>query len=825
MANITPTVGTLPAWEARNNFAPAAPNGRWGMFYDSYNFEEMETNWDKSFPFQLLILNEVESGNFEVVTTDGGALKFTLPIPPDAMTISMPFAIDGAVSLGGYIENHGGAPVKTISFSGTTGVLPTRGAADTAQTPSLGQAIFAGSLQAARRLGAAISTISGTSKSNPNVYEKDRFGDDPSFMLSKSTGYYQFLLLQRFLEAYAEMKKQRINRTYRLALAIWKDEAIYITRPVVFTLKRTADSPLERRYDLQLEAFARISPKSLGLGSQQASKLVTVSGRDPNALAHILNSVRGVRASLQAGSALIRALGADIENVVFGSLREVTFMSKDALGVPLTMLDLPHALVRDFKTSVISQFNEVYATTLRLRTQAEQQSAQFLDDFNLLEDAAQVHQTKSINFTAHPAHSIFDEPQDHPEILDALDVGLLILPDAHQQNLDAERVRVRSLTRRDYEQRRDALIKVASDYADAVGAGSATYNSVYGRNTAQIARRQPTDADFDVLFQLNQAAIEVSRLAAYANLTTPAVTPIEVIAGLAAQSGIDFRPPRSKFAVPFLYGHTLEGMASIYLKDVNRWIEIAALNGLREPYVDEDGFTLALLVNAHGNTVIVADGRELYIGQPVWLESTTSPRQKRHVIAVTKIATNLYSVVLDGDPVDQFTLAAASLLRAFLPHTVNSQMLIFIPSDGPAADDPRVKPIPGVDDFDHLLTVGGIDLLLTPKNDLVITPDGDGRWSYGFTNVIQQARIILNTPAGSLKRHRGFGMAVQIGDTSVTAKDILKAAREAFTQDPTYTGVKSAKVTRTGPTAQLVLSVGISGTTQNIPIAVDLGSQ
>src|SRR6266851_975419 len=144
MANITPTVGTLPAWEARNNFAPAAPNGRWGMFYDSYNFEEMETNWDKSFPFQLLILNEVESGNFEVVTTDGGALKFTLPIPPDA---------------------------KTISFSGTTGVLPTRGAADTAQTPSLGQAIFAGSLQAARRLGAAISTISGTSKSNPNVYE------------------------------------------------------------------------------------------------------------------------------------------------------------------------------------------------------------------------------------------------------------------------------------------------------------------------------------------------------------------------------------------------------------------------------------------------------------------------------------------------------------------------------------------------------------------------------------------------------------------------------------------------------------------------------
>jgi hypothetical protein len=828
MADNTPNTSTLPAWEARRNYAPAPTDvglgKRWGMFYDDYKLDDLESNWDKSFPFQLLVLAEKEAGRFEVASVEEqGAMKYTLPIPPQSLNISMPFAIDGYVTLDGYVENHGGAPLRIISFSGTTGVMPTRGGAETAKTATVGQAIFAGTLQAASNLGTAVASISGETEAKLNVYEQDRFGegDDPNIMLARGTGFYQFLLLQRFLEAYAEMKKSRQGRTLRLALAIWKDEAIYLCKPTMFTLRRSAESPLERRYDFQLEAYGRISPRQLNVGSGE-SRISTVSRRDPNALADIMNKGKAVRKSLQAGTALIRALGSDIETVVFGTLREIAFACKDALGVGLTLLDLPHALIQDFKSSVITQYQEVYATALKFKSQAENQSAQFREDLALLEDAAAENNPTGVLSSGHPVHSIFEDAEEHAEILDALDVGAITISDAVQSKLDAERGRVRSLARRDFEERRDALVKASADYADAIGAGSGTYNSLYGHNTAQTARRTPTDADFDVLFQLNEAAIQTARLAAYSDLTTPTVTQVEVIAGYAAKSGIDFRVPQSKLAVPFLYGHSLEDMASLYLGNPDRWIEIAALNGLHEPYVDEEGFTLPLLVNASGNTVLVADGSNLYLSQPVWLESASTPRQKRHVVSVTKISSSIYSVVLDGDRVDQFTLAGKSLLRAFLPHTVNSQMLVFIPSDAPAQDDPRAKPIPGVTDFDHLLAVGAIDLLLTPKRDLVITPDGDGRWAFGFTNIIQQAGIILNTPKGYLKRHPGFGFAISVGDTSVTAKDILKAAREAFTQDPTFTGVTAATVQRTGPKADVSLVVGIAGTNQRVPLTVTL---
>jgi hypothetical protein len=296
------------AWQARDNYAPTAKdrtwglNGSWGLFYDQFDLEASEKNWDKIFPYQLLVLDEVvdELGtpSYIVVQGERGQLRFTLPIPPEALNITTPFAITGAVTQDGYVEQHGGAPIKMISLSGTTGVLPTRGSADKSQSASFGQAIFAGTLAATSAISTSIAQIKGDVLTRPNVYAADDFGDDPTRMLSKSTGYYQFRLLQRFLEGYAAMKRTSKGRFYRLALALWKDEAIYLTTPQVFSLKRAADSPLEYKYDLQLKAFARISPGDLGFSASAQSAQLT-SNRTPNTLAEIFNRARAVRAAIQ----------------------------------------------------------------------------------------------------------------------------------------------------------------------------------------------------------------------------------------------------------------------------------------------------------------------------------------------------------------------------------------------------------------------------------------------------------------------------------------------------------------------------------------------
>jgi hypothetical protein len=71
-------------------------------------------------------------------------------------------------------------------------------------------------------------------------------------------------------------------------------------------------------------------------------------------------------------------------------------------------------------------------------------------------------------------------------------------------------------------------------------------------------------------------------------------------------------------------------------------------------------------------------------------------------------------------------------------------MMLYIPSDAPPAeDDLQLKSIPGLDVYDQLLNVGGVDLLLTQTGDLAITPDGDCRLAVGLQNIVQTARIRL----------------------------------------------------------------------------------
>ncbi len=90
---------------------------------------------------------------------------------------------------------------------------------------------------------------------------------------------------------------------------------------------------------------------------------------------------------------------------------------------------------------------------------------------------------------------------------------------------------------------------------------------------------------------------------------------LEFVAGLAQQAGIFFNIPKSKYAVPMPYGHSLERLALQYLGNANRWHEIATLNNLRDPYIDEEGFAIALLTNAVGHQIVLPNVDNLFVSQ------------------------------------------------------------------------------------------------------------------------------------------------------------------------------------------------------------------
>lgn len=773
--------------------------------------------WDQSFPFQFRIL-KLENGRY--VPADEQGSVYTLPIPPEALTVSTPWAIDTTVTLGGTIEQHNGAPTRIIQLQGTMGVAFGRGAAKTPPQLSFADAVFAGTITGLNDTKSALSQLQ---PGNPVTNSIPAADFDDLDNQGKLTGYYQLRTLQGFLESYVELKKTLAGRNYRLAFCLWKREEVYLVSPMgAFDVRQAVPDVLGYTYSLTLKATKRIS---LDDGPSPVSNAFVPVQTDPNKLALFLNTVQKARIVLQSARKTIEAVGGDINAALTGTVRELGLFAKDALSVPLALTDLPSSIIKEYKNAVVaaraigSVFDgagDQYAAALaEFDAQVGALSAESSDDV-----------TSNDSRDSHPANSPFDNPEDNFEVLNAIQLGSLNLPPATVSKVAAERDRVRNLTRLDFEVRRDALEAAILDYTRFLGLSDPVYERLYGLSPV-AATVTPTDDDFEVLYAMNDVLIEINRLVV-TNTNEPRqiVDALSTVAGLAEQSGIAFKIPRSKFAVPFPYGSSLESVSQRYLGDPLRWIEIATLNGLQAPYVDEEGFELPLLVNGNGNSVLVDDVTQLFVGQPVWVSSTAAARTKRRIRKIEKMVTNQWLVTVDGEPnLSQYGVLAQAVLFAFIPHTVNSQQTIYIPSDTePSGKDFKTKTIAGIEMADSFTAVGGIDFLLTPKNDLVLGPHGQTRWATGLTNISQKVRLMFAVRKGMLLLHPGYGFSLQPGESiaDVSASDVVRSIEGMVKSDKTFSGVQGARVQIDGPVARVGVALQIRGLDAVLPVSFEV---
>jgi hypothetical protein len=809
---------------SKDNDSPEQTDGFW-------THSEIDVfRFNQAFPYQLILVKR--EGNQYTRDATANKWNFTLPIAPSTISFSMPFAIRAGTQLTGFYEQHGGAPVRYIQFSGTTGVLPLKGSAPARKTASFIQGIFGGTIATAQRTAqAAISLVSGPG-AKPNVVSDNEFfyqGDT----IAKTSGYYQFRKLQEFFENYAAFKKTEAAKDYILAFAIWKDQAVYLVTPTQFTVNRSADSPYEYPYTLAFKAWKRVNLQKSGPSANQFKPIT----RDSSKLGKAFQEISDARRVLEGAAATIAAVGGDIDHALLEPLREVSLWMKDALGIPLALADLPVQIIKDAQQAIITAIGVQYAAQ-GLPAAFNDASLQIQNLFiQLAQVAAQTDQATtqggvsgSVNLSQDPtstnyAQNVFQDPASNFELFNRINVASLSLPPVLIHAIINERDRIREKIRLDFEQQRNTLVQSMADFADFIGAGSTTYSNTYNR-LPYTTTRTPSTNDFQVIFAMNRAILELNRLAATGEVNRFTTDSINYVAGLASQAGMAFKVPTSKFAVPFPYGMTIEQLATRYLNTPDRWIEIAALNGLRAPYVDEVGFDLPLLTNGNNNQVIVSDSSNLFIGQLVWLSSTTTSRTSRHIVYIEKLNSGQSILGLDGAAdLNRYSTLANATLHAFLPDTVNSMMQIYIPSDSPPGDqDYKTKSIPGINYFDPLVEAAGVDILLTEQLDLPMTPDGDSPLAVGLANIVQEARIRLNTPQGTLARHPKFGLAIKPGVSTadVDAQTLLRSCQDLFADDNTFTGVTSASVLKQGPTTTIAIDVGIAGVSQNVPISFKL---
>lgn len=785
------------------NHAPTKEGA--GKLFKTINVDDIAENWNQYFPYQLKIVvagkDSGEGGNY--LTTQW---NYTLPISPQELTVDMPIATTVTPTLNGIVEQHGGVPFRNINIQSTTGVTPVKNRGNTIQEGPLAYI-----KQVANNVaGSTVQNVEGIASLSASLLGKNwdtnvnkglsKFGVSDDYIPSTSTGFFQYMLLEQFIENYHNMKQKgdKVDtnigmvdaKDLRLAFCIWKENAVYLVSGVQLTRRRSANNPMEYNYSLQLKAWARVSLNVLNPTAYQYQ----LAARDPTIVADIFNRFRAAREIISTSHNLIDSILKETAALVNEGLRQTELALEDMAGIAPTFKNFPDYI-----------------------KQAGLQS--ILDNWETIKNQGSQIWTDLINIGKEDQEALLTTLGDMP-------VDLPPAGTHTKQQIKAEMDLATSMGRMDYQNIQATLIDAANQFADVIGAGDLDYHTIYDIPILSMKTRTPSDQERQALFAMAETIQVMDYLAASSLIGPQPISSLDYVAGLAEQAGTAFKKPNSKFAVPFPYGVTLEQLALRYLGDANRWLEIAVLNGLKEPYIDEEGFRVNLLVNGDRNQILVPKDNRFFIGQMIWI-TARYVREHRRIINIQQVNSQ-YLITVDGDQdLDQFTVLQEAHVEAFLPNTVNSQKTIFIPSNKPSTLDPESKQIPGVDEFDPLLEVSGTDLLLTDSYDLAITDNGDCKLAYGLANIIQSVKISLSTTRGSLLQHPTFGFSVPSGASlaDIDVNTVLTAIKDTFKQDPTFVSVKATTLKLNGNTLTIALMIEVVGVDKYIPVTVQIQSQ
>ena len=115
--------------------------------------------------------------------------------------------------------------------------------------------------------------------------------------------------------------------------------------------------------------------------------------------------------------------------------------------------------------------------------------------------------------------------------------------------------------------------------------------------------------------------------------------------------------------------------------------------------------------------------------------------------------------------------------------------------------------------------------MLDSNNDLVISSDGDGKYCWGLTNIVQWTRVVLGVPVGQLQLHKDFGIAAKIGESTadVQASLLADSVRNSLIKHGLFSSIDKIKVSKQGPTASIDVVASVYGYSQPIPVNYQIG--
>jgi len=245
-------------------------------------------NWYKVFPYQFVIMEAAASDSgIPGVSTSTSPQEFslyTLPIPPQALTVKMVPASQVTATMGGVVEETAANVFWDIVLAGTTGTAVGKsGSLESRMNPGDGvrtatvfrdkisttgelSGIMGGLGSAAAKIGQQADRIVGAIE-NPSPAGiigsmsgmiQDALLPTPLYTASavsrKRNGYTEMLEMQRFLLVYSKMKGAFPNK-YFLKFRMYKTGQEWMCAIKDFQVSQNVSNPMLYKYNIQLRCW------------------------------------------------------------------------------------------------------------------------------------------------------------------------------------------------------------------------------------------------------------------------------------------------------------------------------------------------------------------------------------------------------------------------------------------------------------------------------------------------------------------------------------------------------------------------------------------
>lgn len=850
----SPTPGGLMSSSKQKNGKAAGPLKFYGRFGGGLEVDDLFFNWAD---LDGNDYRKVLGYEFILYNGDELVMRMALPLNPQNIKMSMKHASNLQVTQRGIIEEHNGAPLRPISIVGTMGVFNTQVPTQSSPNTSVpaGQSVqesffekaFKGAFSSTQRaVDQLVAVANGTPVAKLNYSQDDvnaiskQFnsvvGETGSNAKFTPSGYSYMHMLERFFSYYMAVKKRKSGSKLRLVFAMHKDKMYYDCSFRDMNISKPPGS-LEYQYSIQLIAWKRRAD----LNGLTLSKTKPNQQRktDSNLLQDLMDNIRKSRNVIAAASRVLSSVRSDIETFT-DPIKEAGLLIAESIGLVADIAMLPSAIIKNAESNINAAINAVSNASNEFGDAMKEAQSNHLGSGTTFEIQKQLDQASNPNKPSSILGGMNPTDQDSPINQlqrsnsgglpaggELLTLGDVQLPIAVQKQVNDEIDRVKALNADHFRKAKLKMASYAADISEQLGGGSSTYNRVVNRGDVTEKSSTLTPADIILLSEMQQAMQSIDGLINFLDQSEESQTNgyVDFYANLARQNSLTFEDSASKKFVPMPAGFTLEQLAYQYLDDDERWIEIAAINGLRTPYVDEVGITRPLLSSGAGNSLPVANSENLYIGQKIELNSNAQNPEIRKITELDVRSEISTIITVDGEnDLSKFIITDNPTVKSYLPNTVNSNNMIAIPSDSAVTVANKISTSPRTEDIDKLIQIAQTDFLLTSSGDLAVTSAGDILLSFGLQNIQQAAVLKTRTTRGDLLSYPSYGNLFKAGANiaDLNVGDTLNVLNTMFLNDPRFNSIPIARIRIDGVAAVIDMMLSIAGVETFLPLTAEI---